>query len=458
MLLNDKTDPNVLYAVKTPEMYEWLLNYIDQNSVGGPLLKEKAMQIPLHHLFNDTWAKFLRIPPFNDPNSLYFYALKYGHLELIKLLYNTEEYINVLKSEKYGLQFCTDPNTTKRHAVGDIACYAGLKHLNGVLVEITKMKEEGIEVTADGTRIAAELGYCDLLTDLIKLKTEIHPDALNAAIVYGHKQIVNKLKVNPSLTVSEDAIDRAAANGHDTILTIVLTYNRGWKGTKNTMDIAAENGHVNVLSALKRLRFQRDSNDVDNPGPIKRPWICYSMKGLVEACKNGYLDVVKWIAEDLQTQIIPTDLRTQAEPVATGFPNGFPIQSALNWACAYSRLNIVKWIMESYGDAIQEADINNACYWAANSGFCEALGFLRLISTAREYNHEMLVVNILSGALWSDNAKIVYWLHEQGYAEFSGKVIDLAGSCDQSVFKVLASESYPMLQPLIAKRKTIVAY
>ncbi|KAG2951604.1 hypothetical protein PC128_g2800 [Phytophthora cactorum] len=147
--------------------------------------------------------------------------------------------------------------------------------------------------------IAAEEGHVDVMQYLFdEGADDQYPDSLFRAVRKGHLNAVKWLLNHHSyaeLREDERVIEEAARNGRLEIIQLLhdLDSSAGrkppsstqsaetsfwWSRSYSTMDLAASNGHLDVVQWLH----------------LNRPRTC-SSNAMDAAAANGYLDVVKWL-------------------------------------------------------------------------------------------------------------------------------------------------------------------
>nr|XP_047141367.1 secreted RxLR effector protein 124-like [Hydra vulgaris] len=132
------------------------------------------------------------------------------------------------------------------------------------------------------TEILKNYGYNDNFENKVDFAVEIDRFDL---IKYLHSKGYKGYKG------TKDAINNAAMNGH--LEVIKYLHELGYKGTKDAINNAAMNGHLEVIKYLHELRYKGTKDAINN------------------AVVDGYLDVVKYLIS-LNYKVNETDFMCAA--------------------------------------------------------------------------------------------------------------------------------------------------
>nr|XP_012563390.1 unnamed protein product [Hydra vulgaris] len=160
---------------------------------------------------------------------------------------------------------------------------------------------------------------------------------------------------------TEDSINWAASNGH--LKVIKYLHSKGYRGTENAINWAALNGHLKVLEYLHELRYRGTENAIN--------W----------AAENGHLEVLKYLH-------------------SLGYRG---TENAFNLAAEKGDLEMLKYL-HSLGYKSSE----KAFDFAAKNGHLEVLKYLHSIG----YKGTNWAINY---AAWCGHLEVLKYLHSIGY-------------------------------------------
>ncbi|KAF0698107.1 Aste57867_11258 [Aphanomyces stellatus] len=163
--------------------------------------------------------------------------------------------------------------------------------------------------------IAAECGRLDMVRQILAHGGTFSTDAMDGAAASGHLAVLHWLVDHTNATYTRCALDLAAANNHVAVVTWLLERTddpqpiescacRGgvhatsddspFRGTTLAMDLAAQNGHLEMVQLLHR-----------------QPGAACSTEAMTGAIANGHMEVVAWLATHRTEGYCATDALDQ---------------------------------------------------------------------------------------------------------------------------------------------------
>jgi hypothetical protein len=306
-------------------------------------------------------------------------------------------------------------------------CMAANGNLGNLIWLISTKK---YNITTKAMNDAAANGRLKVVKWLHKLRTEgCTKAAIEEAAANGHLHVISWLVANrPNDCKNSSAVYKAAANGKLHVLKWFIRHN--FRGSENIIDIAAVNGHLDVVTWLHKVQGEKCTSEAMEGAAANghfetATWVYNNYKfnhclkrTVIFAIEYGNLNYVKkWLPE--LSSIIENGthlavINGHLELADWLMQNQYtPISSnTVILAVARGSLDTIKWIYDNFQDEIFNTKglIDTAAVY----------GHLEIIKWLHTFTTSLATTNAIDYAAANGHLEVVQWLYQnrnEGYTD-----------------------------------------